>query len=408
MATEINVRPATIDDLETIVQLKVVGFGGNNVDRLESLKNNPRYNYRHIVLGEVNGKVVGTATAFPTQMWLTGVPLQMGAVAGVTTLPEYRNQGVAFAMMDYLLKSMYRQDMAISILFPAVHDLYYRCGYANCTTWHSYGIKPDNLPKFEEAANVRPFQPEDLRPIQSIYRGGQLSLADGRLTRSSAWWELVVSEEQRSGDKHIVVYQGDGGVEGYLKYQLGNDRILTVSEMFVSSDAAYRGLWGYMASQPYVTGIDYLAPADDPIYHLLKQPKDRHGGNRGWIFDDIYHTTASVLLRIINLKEALTSRFYPHNMMGNRVIKLSDPQIPDNETPVNFRTVDGRPDIIPVEGQFPDIEADIGTFSQIFCGFLTPEVARRLGRLEANDETVEWLTRAMVAKPLFIPNGDWF
>jgi len=408
MSNEITVRPAGAEDLDTIVAIRAAAFESDEARIRAGLDNNPRYNYGHYIIGQLEGKPVGAGVAFPIQMWISGVPIQMGAVADVGTLPDYQNRGVATAMMEALLQNMARDGMAISALFPAAQGLYRRLGYADAAVWHDYSVAPDNIPDFEEARHVRPFAPDDLPAMRSIYRGGQLSQADGRLTRSNSWWERLVTEDRRTGGNHLAVYDAGEGVEGYASYTLNDDGVLKVHELIVYSDAAYRGLWRSLAARPGISAVNYLAPADDPLLHLMVIPRDSRGGNRGWIFDDICHVTSAIMIRIIDLAEALTSRFYPHDMMGNRVIKLHDPQLLNNEEPLNFRIVDGRPDLIPVEGKTPQIEADVATFSQIFCGYLSPEMARRLGKLQADDETVEWLGKAMAARPLFIHKGDWF
>ncbi len=405
MSAEIIVRPAKTSDLDAVARLHTLAWGGDEPERRSFVESNPRYSYRNIVTATLNGETVGAACAFPTQMWLSGVPVQMSAVGSVVTHPDHRRKGVFKAMMEYLLHRMAQEGVAVSALFPASHDLYQQFSYAAAANWHAYNIEANNLPAFAEAEAVRPFEMEDLPVIRSIYRGGQLSQNDGRLSRSNSWWDHLVSEKYRSGNKRIVVYDADG-VEGYLKYTL-NENTLHVNEMLVSDDAAWRGLWGFLAAQS-VQAIEYVAPPDDPIFHLLKVPADHHGGNRGWIFNDIYHTTSSFMLRIIDLTEALTSRFYPQNMMGNRVLKIHDPLIPANSQLVNFRIVDGRPDTLPVDAQPPQIESDIATFSQIFCGYLSPETARKLGKLQADDESAAWLGKAMALKPLYIHSGDWF
>jgi len=407
MTAKITVRPATLDDLDAVAHLRAEAFGGDEVEARANVEGNPRYNYRHIVVADLDGETAGTACAFPTQMWLSGVPVQMSAVGGVVTHPDHRHKGVFKAMMEYLLNRMAKEGAAISALFPAAHALYQQFGYAAAANWQAYSIEPGNLPTFAEAEAARPFEADDLPTIRSIYRGGQLSQTDGRLSRSNSWWDNLAAEKYRAGDKHIAVYDRDG-VEGYLKYHITAENALRVDEMLVSDDAAYRGLWGYMAAQPKIQAIEYVAPPDEPIFHLLDIPADSHGGNRGWIFNDVYHVTSSFMLRIIDLTEALTSRFYPQNMMGNRVLKIHDPLIPANEELVNFRIVDGRPDTLPLDGQTPQIESDIATFSQIFCGFLSPEMARRLGKLQADDESVAWLSKAMALRPLYIHSGDWF
>ena len=167
-----------------------------------------------------------------------------------------------------------------------------------------------------------------------------------------------------------MVYEDDAGITGYLKYTLKNKTELLVIEMFSASDAAYRGLWGHLGTRPDVEKITYQGPADDPVHHLLKIPLNSLAGNQGWVFNDLYTATSSIMLRVIDLAEALTTRFYPHNMMGNRILKITDPQLPQNENLINFRIVDGRPDIIAVEDDAPDLETDIATFSQIFSGFV--------------------------------------
>lgn len=408
MAPEFSVRPAVAADMETINQLKTLAFGGGDPVIDAGLPTGRRCTVDTIIVAEADGQVVGTACAFPTQMWLSGVPVSMGAVADVTTHPDHRRQGIFQMMMAYLLQRMAKQNLAVSVLFPAAHPLYHRFEYAAAATWHAYSIKPENLTPFLERNHVRPFVEADLRALQSIYRGGQLSQADGRLTRSAERWGVLTGTAFRRDNKHIVVYD-DGGVSGYLKYTLAAGGVLQVAEMFVATDAAYRGLWGYLATQPNIAAIDYVAPADDPILHMLTMPADRHGGNRGWCFDDVFHATASFMLRIINLPEALTARFYPHDMMGQCVFKIHDPRLSGNQAPLVLRLVDGRPEVHPAQaGQTPRLETDIATFSQVYCGFLSPEYARRLGRLQADDDTIAWLGKAMALKPLYIHQGDWF
>jgi hypothetical protein len=95
-------------------------------------------------------------------------------------------------------------------------------------------------------------------------------------------------------------------------------------------------------------------------------------------------------------------------MSGERAIKLTDPHIPTNEEPLIFRLVDGRAETRPAENRKPDLETDIGSFSQILCGYLTPLDARRLGRLQADEDTCSWLNQALVDSPLYIQSGDWF
>ena len=404
--SQISVRQAKISDIDRIAELRSIGFGSDVNMVRQHVLSNPRYTLDDIIVAAIDGEVVGTACAFSTQMWLSGVPVSMGAVASVTTHPRYRMRGVARAMMEALLQRMADAGLAISTLFPAEHTLYYRFGYASAAIWHAYSIAPNNLPYFEDVAHVRQYRADDCPTLQSLYRGTQLSRRDGRLSRSIAWWKKFTTEDQRVANRRLVVFD-DGGIEGYAKFLRTTDRKLKITEFVANTDAAYRGLWTFIGSEPEVDAIEYLAPPDESIHHLLNIPADSEGGNRGWIFNDIYHATSTFMLRVINLDAALTSRFYPADLQGRYVLKINDPHLPQNNTPLQLRIVDGRAETHPAHNA-ADIETDIITFSQIYCGFLHPAAARRLGKLSAADDAVTWLGRAMATRPLYIPQADWF
>ena len=403
---QISVRQADISDIDRIAELRSIGFGSDAAVVRQHILANPRYTLDDIIVAQVGGETVGTACAFASQMWLGGVPLSMGAVASVTTHPRYRMRGVARAMMEYLLQRMSANGLAISTLFPAEHTMYYRYGYAPAAIWHAYSISPQNLPYFDDVAHVRQYRPDDCPALQSLYRGTQLSRRDGRLSRPVAWWKHFTAEEKRTGSLQLVVFD-DGGVAGYAKFLRAPNNILKITEFVAHTDAAYRGLWTYIGAEPEVDAIQYLAPPDDPIYHLLNIPADSEGGNRGWIFNDIYHATSTFMLRVINLSQALTDRFYPADLRGQLTLKINDPHLAHNSQPLQLRIVDGRAETHPTDTA-PDVETDIVTFSQIYCGFLHPADACRLGKLTAPDDAVVWLGRAMAARPLYMPQADWF
>ena len=110
MSNPVTVRSATLDDLDEIARVKTVCFGGDLGRRRRAMENNPKYNYRDMVVAEIDGHIAGTGMAFSTQMWISGVPLPMGAVAGVATLPEYRSRGVASAVMQALIEKMAQDE----------------------------------------------------------------------------------------------------------------------------------------------------------------------------------------------------------------------------------------------------------------------------------------------------------
>ncbi len=402
----VTIRPILADELGTVARLRVSGFGGNEERVLAELKNNPRYNYSHIIVAEYNGEMIGTATEFPVQMWLSGVPVKVGAVAGVTVLPEFRRRGVAGKMMEFSIMRMFAEGRGFSALFPFSHKYYRKFGYGCIGDVHYYRINPNNLIVFVEGHKVRPFEPDDLPMIRAIYKG-QLTWHNGWFTRSNAWWDKIIKRWP-----NIMVFEDDDIIEGYYAYEIKpsnrGERVMRIREFFASEDAAYRGLIGYLAAQNEADVIEYLAPPDTPLRHALRQPQADDAQNRAWIFNDLCHVTPGIMGRIINLPMALTARFYTRGMSGERTIKVSDPLIPTNEEPLIFRLVDGRAETRPANDGRIQIETDVATLSQILCGYMTMKDARRLGRLQADEDTCSWLDQAIADTPLYVQAGDWF
>lgn len=294
----------------------------------------------------------------------------------------------------------------MSVLFPYSHKYYRQFGYGTIGDLHAYRINPHNLIVFPEGHKVRPFKPEDLPMMRVMYKG-QLTWHNGWFTRPNEWWDKLI---KRWPD--IMVFDNDGLIEGYCIYEMQTgrkgERELHLREFFAAANEAYRGLIGYLAAQNDADVIEYLAPPDTTLRHSLRQPRADNAENRGWLFNDLCHVTPGPVARIINLPAALTARFYARHMSGERVLQISDPLIPTNEEPLLFRLVDGRPSTHAASGRKPQIETDIGTLTQILCGYLSAQDALRLNRLQANEDTCSWLDKAVVDSPLYIQAGDWF
>ena len=406
MIDSVTIRPVLADELPAVAQVRAIGFGGEPEMALNRLQSNPRYNAPHIVVAIYKGKIIGTTTAFSAKMWLSGVPMKIGAVAGVATLPEYRRKGVAAKMMRFIIGKMFNEGDALSILYPFSPAYYNKFDYGTIGDLHAYRIKTDNLRPSEEGHKVRPFAPQDSRMMRVIYKG-QMTWHNGWFTRSDEWWEQLINRWPG-----IMVFDNEGMIEGYYAYDLRNDddghSVLNIIELFAADGPAYQGLIGHLARQKEADIVEYLAPPNTPLRHLMRHPMADNAQNRTWIFNDLCHVTPGPMGRIINLSKALTTRFYNRTISGERVLKITDPLIPTNEDALIFRVVDGRPEVHSAKGLTPQIETDIRTFSQILCGYLSAKDAQYIGWLRADESSCSWLDKIIADTPLFIQAGDWF
>ncbi len=406
MIDSVTIRPILPDELAKVAEVLAVSCGDTPETTLDGLANTLRYNFSHMIVAEYQGETIGTMTVFPAQMWLSGVPINIGAVTGMAVVPQYRDKGVGAKLMEFCIMRMVAEGRAMSVLFPHSHKFFNRFGYAPVGDLHAYRLNPLNLIIFAEGHNVRPFQPGDLPMMRVMYKG-QLTWHNGWFTRSNDWWEKIIQRWP-----NLMVYDNDGTIEGYYSYEIETDsrgvRTLHIKELFAAEDEAYRGLLGYLAAQNEADVIEYLAPPDTPLRHTLRQSKADDAQTRGHTFYDLCHVTSGLMGRIINLPLALTTRFYTRGLSGERIIRVKDPLIPTNEAPILFRLVDGRAETRAADGRNPQIETDITTLTQVMNGYLSPHDARRLGRLQTDEDTCSWLAKAIVDSPLYIQAGDWF
>ncbi len=402
----VTVRPMQPDEIEIVAQLRATGFNSTPEKAINYIKNNPRYNSSHIIIAEHAGQLIGTATLFPAKMWLSGVPLNIGAVAAITVLPEFQRNGVATKLMESAIYRASDEGQAISLLYPFSHKYYRKFGYGTVSDLHAYRIDKNNIAINEKSPKVRPFTAADL-PILRVQYKGQLTWRNGWFTRSNEWWDKLIVEWS-----NIMVYDDDDRPSGYYAYKIKEDEagkpVLHITEIFYADAAAFRGLLSHLAQQNEAEIIEYLAPADTPLRHCLHQPIATDAKNRGWVFNDLCHVTPGPMARIINLAKALTSRFYTRGMSGERIIKITDPLIPANEEIISFRLVDGRAETHPAPAEKPHIETDIVTLTQILCDYMKAMDAYRLGRFKTNEDTCSWFDKIIVDTPLFIQAGDWF
>lgn len=404
---DVIIRPMETDELRDVAEMRAAGFGGSPEKILARMESNPRYNVSHVLVAEHAGELVGTGTVFPAQMWLSGVPLDVGAVAGVTVPAGLRNNGIATRLMQHAISQMHADGRALSTLFPFSHKYYHGLGYGTISDLHAYSFTADNVAVTGSVEKVRPFDPGDLPMLRAVYKG-QMTWHNGWFTRSNDWWANIMDRWPNT-----VVYENDGFIDGYMMVQTSSEadgrRTLEIKEFFSAEPEAYQGLLAWLAGQQDIDRIEYLAPANTPLRHSLRQPYAAGGQNRGWIFNDLCHVTPGPMGRIINLAKAFTTRFYTRGVSGELTFKVTDPLIPANEEPIVFRLVDGRAETRPAEGKLPGaIETDITTLTQILCGYMTAVDARKLGRFATDEDTCSWLDKIIVDAPLFIQAGDWF
>ena len=112
------------EELVAAAEVQARGFGFSVEDRMESYRNNPRYDWRAVRVLEEEGRFVASLGTFERDMILNGGELTAGLVGRVGVPPEERRRGYAKQLMQGLLHEYYEQQLPISLLFPFAVGFY--------------------------------------------------------------------------------------------------------------------------------------------------------------------------------------------------------------------------------------------------------------------------------------------
>jgi predicted acetyltransferase len=112
------------------------------------------------------------------------------------------------------------------------------------------------------------------------------------------------------------------------------------------------------------------------------------------------------MLRLLDVPGALEARGYPP-VSGQAEVTLTDPRFEDVDgATFRIEADNGKIRAARTENSAKAANASVGTFSSLFTGFVSPPDAVRVGALEAEVGTVEFLASLFAGPAPWMP--EWF
>jgi predicted acetyltransferase len=283
-------------------------------------------------------RVVGTTGAYSFGMTVPGGEVVATAgVSYVSVLPTHRRRGILSALMRRQLADVAACGEPVAALFASESVIYGRYGYGAAADQYRFtlhrgegALRP--LPKDLAGASpaLRLADPKDvLTELQAVYETVRAS-RPGMLTRHDGVWDLHLADpefmREGSSPTRCVVAEDQSGPLGYALYSVkpdwGSDGMpagsLSLRELFWTNPASCAALWTDLLSRDLVTQVRArLRPADDPIQHLLADPRRA----RTAVADGLW-------VRLVDLPAALQRRAYASHI--DLVIEVTDALLPAN------------------------------------------------------------------------------
>jgi len=347
-----------------------------------------RFGRDAFLLVEEEGRFVSSCTCLPAQVWVGDRRLTLGAVGGVATPPEYRRRGYAGALMCAIVRRMQEMGLATSALWPFSFPYYRKFGWDFGCENRAYRFSPEKIGVLPEPEGVAPLEEGDLPEVAAAFaaHGRRLAFCTDR---TEQWWRelLRVAEvapfasPERTGGRMLVCREG-GEVAGFALYKppAGEEKRLHAQELVsLTPDARLRLISALAQEEP--SEISFGAPASDRFRSQVPDPRQVAVTlDPGFSF------------RVVDPVVALGVLPAPEGLRGTLAFTLRDPARP--EAPL-CATVEATGESLAATGSRRAhaaaplrLAAEIPTFSQIFSGYLRPETAWSMGRLEGDAASV--------------------
>lgn len=324
-----------------------------------------------------------TFGAWPLTMQFNGMEAKVSGVTCVGTLPIYRRQGHLRKIMSQHFQHLHEAgDRSIAILFASMAAIYQRFGYGIVSHQIGYNVEPRYI-QFsfpdENTGTLRELSgsEQDFQIMVELYRKFR-SDKTGYIRRGKLTWTHGVLAQVPVGHQRLIksVYENAGIPGGYVIYvtlpQPGSPSTnrLFIRDLIWLNIEAYRTIWAHFANMDLFNNIMWMrAPSDDPLPHLLLEPKRLQATVRD-----------GLLARIIDVDKASTSRKYQEE--SELVFEVArDELCPWNQGCWKLET-SPQGSTIQRTNESPQLILPTSTLGMLLFGHVSATQAARMGRLE--------------------------
>jgi predicted acetyltransferase len=373
----LETRTLSADDLDGVWEVLEHAFGGDdNPDNrpVEFALADPKRFY-----GTYDGDAaVATGGSFDLTMTIPGGARQVAGVTWIGVSPTHRRRGLLTALKRRMLDDLHAAGEPVAALWASEGAIYQRFGYGPAA-WNVALSVPSH------AAFNRPVSVGDVRlaaPDAAVLAPVYDEVAARSLgwsARDAKWWDyrLYDPAHNRSGASPLrsVLAHAPSGVAGYALYSTKQDweggissSKVIVREVVARTAESRARLWRYLLDLDLMKTVNvHLAGVDDPLLHLLAEPR----AAQAKLKDNLW-------IRLVDLPAALSSRAYATDV--DVVLEVDDTFCPWNAGRYRLTGgADGATCVATTEP--PDLAVHVGDLGAAYLGGTTLVARAAAGHL---------------------------
>lgn len=344
-------------------------------------------------------RLVSMLQIIPYQVWLGGKVVPMGGIGGVATWADRQGRGYASQLMLDSLHVMRQRKLWVSVLYPFSFQYYNKFGWELAGHRIMYTeLQQHHIIRFPEYKLVDAGNDTDNIPLlDSIYQkmAVRYNLC---IKRTKKLWQKKLDWIKKN-NAQLYLIKDEGEYIGWFMCQ--NKRLdqgfeSVTNEFAFVNEKALRAMMGFLTTLPNnVTRISIIAPSNICLWSYLKEP---------FVLTKL---KPEMQFRIVDVPQAIKARGYHSGLNVRLVIQIKDDNAEWNTGTWALELENGVIATVKKTSDSPDVECDIQTFSQLFCGYADAESLKWKGRLSVKDSSTLH-TLDQIFHDLPTHTQDWF
>lgn len=386
-----QLRPLKETDLPQLFAIRQLAF----LDRSDF--SDPEVRERHLSrlahsYGHFSGQTLTSAAVMhPFEMYLAGVRVRMGGLAGVLSAPEHRRRGFVAKLLFGVLQALRAAGTGWCLEYPFDPRFYARYGFASVPTGAEVSVPAERLYRSRAPDGARRVDgASSLKPLYEHWAAGHnfTLVRSDRVRNAQARpdWERIAGGEARFSyllEDAYCVLELTANPEG---------QTLNVHDYAYTTPAGYDALWRFIGSfHGQVQRIELQLSADDPLLFDLQR----------------YHTAQLPLLqaRVVDVELALSALASPSTAAF--ALRLEDDFCEWNHGSFGLELSPSGTQVRRTDAA-PDLTLDVRTLALLLSGALNADAAKRTGLVKGSLEATRTLAALAGGRQPFMPRSDYF
>ncbi len=356
-------------------------------------------------LFDVHGNLLSSLQLLWNDLWLGSKKIKMAGVTSVATPPEHRRGGHLKRLLLTVMAQERERGINVSGLYPFEFSFYRKFGYEQASAIQNISVKLPAMSAFKSKTQGRwtPRSAEDWSLFQALYNQYCVGRF-GRIERPTEFsWRRSIFTMRRTKDTPLKAYtweDADGKTRAYICYYMqptkGGDewsRELVVRDMAWLDEEARHEIYNFIANHDsQAEKALWDTEPNDEFFALLPDPRQAE-----------VKLIPGYMLRLVDVERALLERSWPARETTSFSVAVHDDALDwnDNRT-YRLELSQGRPEVTVVAGsEKAGLSCDVRALAQLYAGYLSPQQAVRLGKLEVRQPA-----DLEAAQRIFSPSGQ--